>query len=78
MVDMGTTTLRTPMGVAKLSPGEVQRYGKAFFGSPSGNKRSVCAKTSNCSFLVPDVYNLRLLTYRDLLLEPDNPFPCVQ
>lgn len=63
---MGTTTSRTPTlsptEVTKLSPGEVQRYGKAFFGSPSGNTRSVCAKTNNCSFLFPDVYNLRVLT----------------
>lgn len=65
-VDMGTTTSRTPTlsptGVTKFFLGEVQRYGKAFFGSPSGNTRSVCTKTSNCSFLFPDVYNLKVLT----------------
>lgn len=36
----------------------------------------VFAKPSNCSFLLPDVYNLRPLAYRDLLLGWANCSPC--
>lgn len=39
--------------------------------------RSLCAKTSNCSFLLPDVSSLRLLSYRHLLATLPNSSPYV-
>lgn len=39
----------------------------------SESEWSVCAKTNGC---LPDAYNLRLLTHRDLLPRLGNPSPC--
>lgn len=52
------------------SPSEAQGVIKAFLWSKYNGP--VCAKASNCSFLVPDVYNLRPLPSRDLLLRLAN------
>lgn len=38
---------------------------------------SVCAKTSNCNFLLPDASSLRLLSYRHLLATLPNSSPYV-
>lgn len=38
----------------------------------------MCTKTSSCSFRLPDVYSLRLLAYRDLLLRPVPELCCAQ
>lgn len=57
--------------------GRLKRNGKAFLRSQITNVWSVCAKSRNCGFLLSDVYSLRLLTYRNLLLRPANLTPWV-
>lgn len=66
---MGISMLRTPRELAKPLPiwPRFKSNSSTFLRTQATNIYEVCAKTSNCGFLLTVIYSPRLLTYRDLL-----------